>query len=293
MKLFILPCILAWLFGTSVSRAADYSRSSTVASGACPIPRVNEKEGHQMSCSGLPRTTVQAQDDRPVYFNVSGRHDLHLIRSITAEKADCRPKKPIPKLSIRYESNVAFRKQAENAIRVANQMSYLLTRGACGAEKGRTSFDMNNASHDHYFYSLVRNTFSIDEKVLGAGIIFRQNALTGKEYFAPYSLQGNSSFYVRDKATRIGLEEKQLLAYLTEAAKNRTFACHTSTFTPKLNNKDDVSVNFTQPYVEYIDGLWGRPYFECVSTKKWLVPYMAPFFQLNYSAPRKDILNFM
>ena len=279
---FILP-------STVMIFLADCAVQSTFVYGPCPIsPQQNT------TCNGLPRTVYPVVDDRPVYYNMSGRQAIDLISRIAGQQADCYQNKTINTLSIRYESSIAFRKQAENAVRIANQLSYLLTRGECGAERSRTPCDISNGTYDHYLYSLVRNTFSIDKEVMGAGIIFRKNALDDKEYFAPYSLTRNTSFEVRDRATKIVNDEEMLLSYLQKRAKNRNLECFTSLFAPKKNEThDEKDVFLIQPYVHYIDGLWGRPYFECYSSKKWLVPYMAPFFKLNYTAERKDILDFM
>ena len=263
---------------------------SSSASKSCPIPR----QGSYTTCNGLPRSRDPVVDDRPVYFNMSGRRAIDFISRVTTARADCQQNKSLPTLSIRYERNIAFRKQAENAVRIANQLSYLLTRGGCGAEENRTPYNMNNVSYDHYLFSLVRNTFTVDSKIMGAGIIFRKDALKGKEYFAPYSLTRNNSYEVRDRATKIVNEEKLLLQYLQHRTKKRNFACYSSLFTSKINESHvGRDVFLTQPYVEYIDGLWGRPYFECFSSKRWLVPYMAPFFKLNYTAERRNILDFM
>lgn len=257
---------------------------------SCPI----RGKGNYTTCNGLPRSTDPVIDDRPVYSDMSGRRAIDFISRIATGKADCQQNKSLPTLSIRYERTIAFRKQAENAIRIANQLSYLLTRGSCGAEESRAPYNMNNVSYDHYLFSLVRNTFEVDKKVMGAGIIFRKDALKSKEYFAPYSLTRNKSYEVRDRATKIVNEEKLLLQYLQHRARNRNFACFTSLFTPNINESHDGrDVFLTQPYVEYIDGLWGRPYFECYSSKRWLVPYMAPFFKLNYTAERNNMLDFM
>lgn len=289
------PFVRSLILQSLMLISAYVTKNPIATSAPCPILRMNQhRDGTAVTCSGLPRSTNQEQDDRPVYYNMTGRKAIDIIRNYSKTKLDCRPGAPIPTLSIRYESNVAFREQAESAVRVANQMTYLLTRGACGAEKSRTLFDVNDETNDHYLYSLARNTFSIDEKVLGAGIIFRKGALKEREYFGPYSLIMNGSYTVGDRTTRIGEEEKALLRYLENRAKERTYACSTSIFTPNLNDTQyGAEVNITQPYVEYIDGSWGRPYFECFSSKKWLVPYMAPFFRFNYSAPREDILVFM
>ena len=218
------------LFPAVILIAADFIKRSASSSATCPIPR---KSGHESACNGLLRTTEKALDDRPQYYNMSARMALDLIGKVAEGKEECRKGQGLPTLSIRYESDVAFRKQAESAVRVANQMSYLLTRGACGAGENRTSFDLNYNANDNYLYSLARDTFEIDEKIMGAGIIFRKNALENKEYFAPYSLTKNLSFVVRDRSTNMVIEEKKLLEYLQDRANMRNFSCLTSLFTPE------------------------------------------------------------
>ena len=282
-----IVCIIILLLSAC---CAECSVQSSTSSMSCPVSRRRSNN----TCNGLPRTTDPVVDDRPVYSNMSGQQAINLISRIAEEQVECLQSKSLPTLSIRYESTVTFRKQANNAIRIANELSYLLTRGACGAGQSRTQYDMNNGTYDHYLYSLVRNTFSVDQAIMGAGIVFRKNALNGKEYFAPYSLTRNTSYEVRDRATKIVNEEKLLLQYLHRRAKQRNFACFTSLFTPRKNDSHDrTDVFLTQPYTEYIDGLWGRPYFECYSSKRWLVPYLAPFFRLNYTAKSRNIVDFM
>ena len=266
------------------------------SSVSCPVPEA--KNGDPEPCNGKSRPYKSPVfDDRQVY-NMTGRDALQIIGQVSKHKANCTTggdELSFPTLSIRYESTIAFRKQAEQAVRLANQMSYLLTRGYCGAEGSRSMIDFG--SNIEYLYSLARNTFEVDVDVVGAGIIFRRNAIKGKEYFAPYSLRlGNGTYFdVRDRSTKMTEDQKKYLEYLEKMSKNRTYLCLTSVFSPRKNQSADKNdIKFIQPYIEYIDGSWGRPYFECLSAKIWLVPYAVPFFRIaTNTSSDKNFLEFM
>ena len=252
-------------------------------------------------CNGQGRTKEPVTDTRPIY-NMSGRDALNIIETVRRSQGDCasfKANRIMPVLSIRFENGVKLLGQAQHAIRIANQMSNLLTTADCGGKFnvsscGGDSIDI--ARNPGYFYSLVRNTYEADKQVLGSGIVFEQNVRKEMEYFAPYSLknENDSYFTVKDLSTTWGLQYLEFLEYLRTIAKSRSYLCKTVLFTPRKNQSmDRNSVFKTQPLVEYTDGLWGRPYYQCEATRLWMVPYVIPFFSVRNNSKQADILQFM
>ena len=265
---------------------------------SCPVRQDGNTPLALRTCNGQDRTTSPMRDNRPVY-NMTGRDALNLIGKVQHGQADCKKSYAngelnVPILAIRFESNTTFRRQAEHAVRIANQMSYLFTRGVCGAEKQRSLF--NITGNEQYIFSLIRSTFEVDDLVLGAGLSFLRNILSGKEYFAPYvrRLHNQSYFTVWDQGKNLTAEQNLFVDYIRSIAHTRSYWCRTSIFKPQKGPREDSQdVYVTQSSMQYKDGLWGRPYFECQSSKKWLVPYVVPFFGVNYTATRNDVLKFM
>ena len=265
---------------------------------SCPVRQNEDPPLAVGTCNGQDRTVSPLRDNRPVY-NMTGRDALNLIGKVQNGRGDCKNSYTdgelhVPLLAIRFESNTTFRQQAEHAVRIANQMSYLFTRGSCGAEKQRSVF--NITGNEDYIFSVIRSTFEVDDLVLGAGLSFQRNVLSGKEYFAPYvrRLYNQAYFTVWDQENNMTAEQNAFVDYIRSIAHTRSYWCRTSIFKPwKGPREDSKDVYVTQSFVQYKDGLWGRPYFECQSSKKWLVPYVVPFFGVDYKAAGNYVLKFM
>eukprot|EP00112_Aurelia_sp_Birch-Aquarium-sp1_P016234 Seg3664.3 transcript_id=Seg3664.3/GoldUCD/mRNA.D3Y31 product="hypothetical protein" protein_id=Seg3664.3/GoldUCD/D3Y31 len=265
---------------------------------SCPVRQNEDPPLAVGTCNGNDRTTSPMRDYRLVY-NMTGRDALNLIGKVQHRQGDCERyyadgELHVPLLAIRFESNTTFRLQAEHAVRIANQMSYLFTRGACGSEKQRSVFNITD--NEKYIFGVIRSTFEVDDVVVGTGLSFQRNVLSGKEYFAPYvrRLDNQTYFTVWDQGNNMTAEQNEFVEYIHSIVNTRSYWCSTSIYKPRKGPREDSQdVYVTQSLVEYKDGLWGRPYFECKSSKKWLVPYVVPFFGVDYKATGNDVLKFM
>ena len=267
----------------------------------CPLAHNMEHPPTKFNCNGKNRSTDKVWDPRAV-FNMTARQAFALIELIQEEKGDCSKtvidgKAPIPLLDIRFESK-GFRDIAEVAIRTANMISDLLTRGACAGNLdnpvflGDPTFDLN----DDFLYSIVHSNIQYHKLMFGSGIWFLKNTYKNRTYFAPYAYKKKEDGFLRikDLSTTWGPAHTNFLPFLESIADKRTFLCKSSYFTPRKNQTaDEVTRHFTHPVAEYIDGLWGRPYFECSTTKAWVVGFFVPFFAVRYDRPSDDAIEMM
>ena len=262
----------------------------------CPLSHNKEHPPTSFNCNGKNRSTDKVWDTRSV-FNMTARQAFEIIELIQQEKGDCSKavidgKSPIPLLDIRFESR-GFRDIAEVAIRTANMMSDLLTRGACAGDLDNPEFrgDPTAELNDDFLYSIVHSNIQSHQLMFGTGIWFLKNTYKNRTYFAPYAYKKKEDGFLRikDLSTTWGPAHTNFLPFLESVSNNRTFSCRSSYFTPRKNETaDEVPRHFLSPFAEYIDGLWGRPYFECSTTKAWIVGFFVPFFAVRYDRPSDD-----
>lgn len=256
----------------------------------CPLVQGEHHPPTKFSCDGKSRSTERVWDTR-TFYNMTAREAFAIIEKIQEKKGDCSKAviegdKLIPLLNIRFESS-GFRSIAEVAIRTANMMSDLLTRGACaGNLQNSTFFDDPTAwLNDDFLFSIVHSNIQNHAKMFGSGIWFLKNKYKNRTYFAPYAYKKREDGYLRakDLSTTWGRAHTGFLPYIASIARNRTFLCRSSYLTPRKNQTtDEVTRHVTHPVAEYIDGLWGRPYFECSTTRAWIVGFFVPFFTVTY-----------
>ena len=267
----------------------------------CPLVHNQDHPPTRLKCNGKTRSTEKVWDPRSV-FNMTARQAFDIIELIQQKKGDCSKavvdgKAPIPLLDIRFESS-GFRDIAEVAIRTANMVSDLLTRGACAGDLDNPVFlgDPTAGLNDDFLYSIVHSNIQNHDLMFGSGIWFLKNTYKNRTYFAPYAYKKKEDGFLRvkDLSTTWGPAHTNFLPFLESIAKNRTFMCRSSYFTPRKNQTaDEISRHFTHPIGEYIDGLWGRPYFECSTTKAWIVGFFVPFFTVRYNRPSDNALEML
>ena len=267
----------------------------------CPLAHNKQSPPTNFNCNGKNRSTHKVWDPRSV-FDMTAREAFAIIELIQQEKGDCSKavidgKASIPLLDIRFESS-GFRDIAEVAIRTANLMSDLLTRGSCGGDLDNPIFrgDPTAELNDDFLFSVVHSNIQDHQLMFGSGIWFLNSTYKNRTYFAPYAYKKKEDGFLRvkDLSTTWGPAHTNFLPFLESIAKNRTFLCKSSYFTPRKNQTtDDVTRHFMQPFAEYIDGLWGRPYFECSTTKAWIVGFFVPFFAVRYDRPSDNPLEML
>ncbi|XP_065062644.1 probable G-protein coupled receptor CG31760 isoform X3 [Rhopilema esculentum] len=254
-----------------------------------------------MNCNGKNRSAGKVWDPRAV-FNMSAREAFDIIESIHEAKGDCNKlvtegKKPIPLLNIRFEST-SFRDIANVAIRTANMMSDLLNRGACAGDLKNPVFRGNSTANmsEDFLFSIVKSNMQNHQRMFGSGIWFLENKYKSQKYFAPYAYRRKEDGYLRikDLSTTWGPAHTNFLPFLESIANNRTYLCRSSYFTPRKNQTADEKIrHVVHPIAEYDDGLWGRPHFECSTTRAWIVGFYVPFFATRYDKPSDDPIEMM
>eukprot|EP00794_Sanderia_malayensis_P012065 gene12065-13308_t len=294
--------LLLYLFLVAVEANLFQGQANPHSGLDCPFVHGKIHPDSLGPCNGVNRSTTQVWDSRQV-FNITGRQALELIDAIKEAKGDCSKavvdgKVPIPLLNIRFNSDT-FRHVADTAIRTANLVSDLINKGACSGDLDNQKFygDPTANMSDSFLYSVVRTNMQKDELMFGSGIFFLDGKYKRRSgYFAPYAYKKKDDRYlhVKDLSTSWGRAHTDFVAFLATLARNRTFNCQSSYFMPRKNQSASYPArHVTHAVVEYIDGLWGRPYFECSTTKAWLVGYFIPFFATRYDKPTDDPLEVM
>lgn len=267
----------------------------------CPLVHGELHPKPTLFCNGKNRSTDQVWDTRDL-FHMTAREALGIIEVIQNEKGNCdrgviEGKKFIPLLNIRFQGE-SFRSIAEVAVRTANTMTDLLTHGACGGDLNNPKFDGDPTANmsDDFLFSIVHHNMQYHRLMYGSGIWFLKNKYKNRTYFSPYAYRKKEDGYLRvkDLSTTWGPAHTSFLPYMRDVARNRTFICKSSYFTPPKNETADGDAHHhTHAVAEYIDGMWGRPYFECGTTRAWIVGYFVPFFAVRYDKPDDDALEVM
>ena len=282
----------------SVAFSAD---KHPAASTICPLVHGKGHPPPEIFCNGKNRSNYVVWDTRAV-FDMTARKAFGVISAIHKAEGDCSKavlegKAKIPILNIRFESS-SFQPTANVAIRTANLVSDLLTRGACAGDLVHPRFFGNptwNMSDD-FFFSVVKSNMQHHEYMLGSGIWFLNGTYKNRTYFAPYAYRKRGDDYIRvkDLSTTWGKAHTEFLTHLEGVAKNRTFLCMSSYFTPpRKNGTDSIPRHVTHPVADKSDSMWSRPYFECSTTKSWIVGFFVPFFFTRYDRPADDPLQMM
>ena len=269
----------------------------------CPIWKPGEHHPEPLAtCDGRNRTTEPVRDTRKV-FNMTGREALTIIDEVRRGQGDCEAfyknnaEGLIPLLNIRFESD-QFRQQVEHALRNANFLSDLFTRGPCAGDftHGNFTGDPTLDIADSLLYSVMRNNMEGEPLIFGSAFWFKKGVYKNRTYFAPYAFKKKEDRYLRvkDLSTTWGKVHTVFLSFMQTRTENRSYLCKTSYFSPRKNQSADHKQRYlVHAEMEYIDGMWGRPYFECTTSKAWIVGYFVPFFRIRYDKKPENSLEFM
>ena len=223
-------------------------------------------------------------DRRPGVFDMTARSALDIIDKIHRQEEDCNQMlatRGLKLLNIRYQ-NTEYRQLAEIAIRTANLISDLLPTGTTSSLNTSNATSVV-ATNVELLYSLVRANVESEKLVFGSAIMFDKyiypNDTRHYTYFAPYAYRNLNSPYikVKDLSTTWSYIHEAFIAFVKNKTINRPFPVRTTYFIPRHNMSSDyppIKTNHT--FVEFIDGIWSRPYYECTTSRAWQITFTAP-----------------
>ena len=171
-----------------------------------------------------------------------------------------------------------WKSEALIAVKVANLLTSLW--------RVKSSEGFSMAENDTFLYNLVRSNVLFSPSVFGSVICFEKDQYRTYERFCPYAFRDKAfNGFVHVKDISVGHD------YLTspetiwwreprELNLNRSLATlSTDIYTIRLNQSTADSLrNVSLPIVEYKDGFWTRPYFDCFGGEIWMITFLAPFF---------------
>ncbi|XP_031561759.1 probable G-protein coupled receptor CG31760 [Actinia tenebrosa] len=221
----------------------------------------------------------QIEDTRPSVFGMTAREALRIIDKIRLEDSDCEKMletRSMEVLRIKYE-NTVYNRQAEIAIRTANLVTDILPTGSTKSLPGQPSKSVLLSNND-ILYSIVRNNVESDSLIFGSAVIFNNYPNFGT-WYAPYAYGNlNDPFIkVKDLSTTWSYLHELFVNFVKAKSLGRPFPQRTTYFFPRYNKTSDKpQVNLTHFFVESLDGLWTRPYYECTTSRAWQITYTAP-----------------
>lgn len=225
-------------------------------------------------------------DDRPGVFNMTARQALKAIEEVHNGTVDCKTmlaERSLKLLYFKYENSV-YTEQANIAIRTANLISDLLPSGS--AKSLNLSDESVLRRHEEVLYSIVRNNLENDPLIVGSAIIFDNNSYANYSFYAPYAYRNAEDTFIKvtDLAATWSYLHEAFVKLMRMKSHNRPFPRRSTYFYPR--SKDDYKLTLTHRFVESIDGLWSRPYFDCTTARAWVITYTSPILgSWNKSGP--------
>lgn len=215
-------------------------------------------------------------DNRPAVFNMDAREALKAIEQVYNENIDCETMlatRNIKLLGIKYKNSV-FTRQANIGIRSANLVSDLLPTGS--AKSLNFSDGMVLRTHPEVLYAMVRNNLEHDPLIVGSALVLDNNSFINNSFYAPYAYRNSEDSFIKitDWSANWGYVHEAFMKFMRQKSLNRAFPTRSTYFFQE--NKADKRMNLTHHFVESIDGLWSRPYFECSTLKAWVITYSSP-----------------
>lgn len=218
------------------------------------------------------------EDTRPSVFGMTAREALRIIDKIQREDSDCDKMletRSMEVLRIKYE-NTVYKRQAEIAIRTANLVTDMLPTGSAMSLRGQPSSSVLLSNRD-ILYSMVRNNVESDSLIFGSAVILDSHPTFG--WYAPYAYRNlNDPFIkVKDLSTTWSYLHELFVNFVKAKSLDRPFPRRTTYFFARNNKTSDKpQVNLTHFFVEPLDGLWTRPYYECTTSRAWQITFTAP-----------------
>ncbi|XP_068737850.1 probable G-protein coupled receptor CG31760 [Montipora capricornis] len=215
-------------------------------------------------------------DDRPGVFDMDARQALKAIEEVYNGSIDCKTmlaKRNMKLLGIKYKNSV-FTDQANVGIRSANLVSDLLPTGSLKSLNFTEGMVLRTQSE--VLDAIVRNNLENDPLIVGSALIFDNNSYTNNSFYARYAYRNPEDTFikVRDFSQNLNYVQEAFVKLIREKSFNREFPTRSTYFF--LESKGNKRIKLKHPFVESIDGLWSRPYFECSILKAWVITYASP-----------------
>lgn len=219
------------------------------------------------------------KDDRSGAFNMTARQALKAIEEVHNGTVDCTTmlaERSLKLLYFKYENSV-YTAQANLAIRTANLISDLLPTGS--AKTLNISGKPVLKTHREVLHAIVRNNLENDPLIVGSAIIFDNNSFINNSFYAPYAYRNANDTFIKvtDLSAGWSYLHEAFVRLMKSKSRGRPFPERTTYF----YEQNDISsapkrLKLTHKFVESIDGLWSRPYFECTTARAWLITYTSP-----------------
>lgn len=219
------------------------------------------------------------KDDRAGVFTMTARQALKAIEEVHNGTVDCKTmlaERSLKLLFLKYE-NTVYTAQANLAIRTANLISDLLPTGS--AKIFNISGEPVLKSHEEVLYAIVRNNLENDPLIMGSAIIFDNNSFVNNSFFAPYAYRNSNDSFIKvtDLSASWSYLHEAFVRLMQNKSHDRPFPTRTTYFYPRRNGSyAPQPLKLTHEFVESIDGLWSRPYFECTTARAWVITYTSP-----------------
>lgn len=219
------------------------------------------------------------KDDRAGVFTMTAREALQAIEEVHNGTVDCKTmlaERSLKLLFLKYENSV-YTAQANLAIRTANLISDLLPTGS--AKRLNISGEPVLKSHEEVLYAIVRNNLENDPLIVGSAIIFDNNSFVNNSFYAPYAYRNSNDSFIKvtDLSATWSYLHEAFVRLMRNKSHERPFPTRTTYFYPRKNGSYvQQRLQLTHEFVELIDGLWSRPYFECTTARAWVITYTSP-----------------
>lgn len=214
-------------------------------------------------------------DNRSGVFNMDAREALKAIEQVYNEDIDCKTMiatRNIKLLGIKYKNSV-FTRQASIGIRSANLVSDLLPTGS--AKSLNFSDGMLLRTHPEVLYAMVRNNLEHDPLIVGSALVLDNNSYVNNSFYAPFAYRNSEDSFIKvtDFSASWSYVHEAFVKLMRIKSLNRAFPTRSTYF---QENKADKRIKLAHRFVESMDGLWSRPYFECSTLKAWVITYSSP-----------------
>lgn len=176
--------------------------------------------------------------------------------------------------------NARWKSEALLAVEVANLLTSLW--------REKSAHNLSMVENDTLLYKIVRSNVRFSPSVFGSVICFERDQYRDYEGFCPYAFRDkayNGIIHVKDISVGQDYLNSTETIWWREPRKihlNRKAKLDTEIYTVRLNQSTaDALRNISVPVVQYEDGFWTRPYFDCFGGEIWMITFVAPFFNEN------------
>ncbi|GAV02854.1 hypothetical protein RvY_13368 [Ramazzottius varieornatus] len=168
--------------------------------------------------------------------------------------------------------NSEWKAQANAAVRLSNLLTHWFMINGSGA-------DMT----DELLFAMTRTTIEIETLAFGSAIAFEPGLYRNMDKFCAYSFHtGNTTIKSHDISVEYDyfpsewyLGCKQKFLNNTNVLKDNV-TLRLSGYNSNGTKVHKIPVTFPEPRMEYDDGFWTRPYFDCGGGDIWMITFNSP-----------------